>query len=358
MKNILVFAPYPTDSNTKDGMMQRVLAVDTLIRDGGDYSTLSYINVKFKRYKTEIKQINNNTFEYYCSFWSSLLLVKNLINQADTIYSHSIYGFSLASFFFMKLMKEKNAILDVHGIVPEELSLGGRGWLRVKMYSLLEKHVFKYVKKIIVVSNKMGEYIKEKYPQLNFDILTYPILPSAISSDIKIDTDKSRVVNILYSGNLQVYQNIPSMLDFITRFRDIPNIKFYLLTGEPQRLKDMLREREIDETHYTIDLRSVTSKELDFYYQKAHYGIILRDDIAVNNVASPTKLTEYLAYGMIPIVLSEKIGDFDTMGYQYLQYKEVNPKDLEGIKSKKNNEVYLELLKITSVDRFRKFIEK
>ena len=55
-----------------------------------------------------------------------------------------------------------------------------------------------------------------------------------------------------------------------------------------------------------------------FDYQESHYGFILREDIVVNHVACPTKLIEYLAMGVIPIVDCEKIGDFSEMGMRYV----------------------------------------
>lgn len=39
------------------------------------------------------------------------------------------------------------------------------------------------------------------------------------------------------------------------------------------------------------------------------FGFVLRDDIAVNNVATPTKLSSYLSAGVIPIY-SSALKDF------------------------------------------------
>ena len=53
-------------------------------------------------------------------------------------------------------------------------------------------------------------------------------------------------------------------------------------------------------------------------YPRCSYGFVLRDDIAVNNVACPTKLIEYLQYGIVPILHTERIGDFAALGMQYV----------------------------------------
>lgn len=58
-------------------------------------------------------------------------------------------------------------------------------------------------------------------------------------------------------------------------------------------------------------------------YQTAHYGFVLRDDITVNNVACPTKLVEYLQYGILPILLTPNIGDFAARGMEYLPLEDL-----------------------------------
>ena len=49
-------------------------------------------------------------------------------------------------------------------------------------------------------------------------------------------------------------------------------------------------------------------------------------------------MVEYLNYGIIPIVLSEKIGDFKELGYEYLNLNKFND-NIVGRKSFKNAEV-------------------
>ena len=57
-------------------------------------------------------------------------------------------------------------------------------------------------------------------------------------------------------------------------------------------------------------------------YKVCHFGFALRDDITVNNVACPTKIIEYIQYGIVPVLKTEKIGDFVDMGMQYISYEE------------------------------------
>ena len=52
--------------------------------------------------------------------------------------------------------------------------------------------------------------------------------------------------------------------------------------------------------------------------QTASLGFILRDNNAVNRVACPTKLVEYIQHKVIPIMDSPQIGDFYEKGLKYV----------------------------------------
>ncbi len=51
--------------------------------------------------------------------------------------------------------------------------------------------------------------------------------------------------------------------------------------------------------------------EINQFLNVADIGIILRDDVATNQVASPTKLAEYLLAGL-PVLASDHIGDYSN----------------------------------------------
>ena len=112
-----------------------------------------------------------------------------------------------------------------------------------------------------------------------------------------------------------------------------------ILTGNPEGIMDMLKKLPASKTFRYV-VRSVAPTELCRYYSLAHYGYILRDEHVLNRVAAPTKLIEYLYYGIIPIVKYERIGDSFRLGYEHISYKD----DLSKLiphKSKKNREIAL-----------------
>ena len=119
-----------------------------------------------------------------------------------------------------------------------------------------------------------------------------------------------------------------------------PRYKFLILSGQKKRFEHLIRHKNFPAGK--IDVISVKPEELESYYELAHYGFILRDDILVNRVANPTKLAEYLQYGIIPVVKLVDIGDYARYDYDYLPYGEVN-NSLTPRKSQKNRDIYQEI---------------
>ena len=68
-----------------------------------------------------------------------------------------------------------------------------------------------------------------------------------------------------------------------------------------------------------MEVDTLPADELKKEYEKAQYGFTLRDNIIVNEVACPTKLIDYVKYGIIPILKSDKIGDFVENGLEYVR---------------------------------------
>src|SRR5690606_30794347 len=120
-----------------------------------------------------------------------------------------------------------------------------------------------------------------------------------------------------YSGNLQSWQNVDLVVSLIKENQS-NRVKYTLLTGQTAELKKRLLDSGVQLSD-NMQVLTVSPSELRGFYQSAHYGFIMRDDVLLNRVACPTKMVEYLFYGMIPIVKSSNIGDFEEMGYEYLR---------------------------------------
>lgn len=338
-RQIVFLAPYPTPENIKEGMMQRVAAVDALF-DNTHWEKI-YLRPHFKSCRNTKREVAPDIWEYHLSIWTARRQIIRLLNQADIVYCHSLYGISVCGLLYWRSLRCPNTIWDVHGIIPEELSYAGSSRLKVALFSRLEHLVAHHVTKIVTVTDAMRNHLQKKYPQCKARFYTYAILPLTTTEAREPSSEPTSETVLLYSGNTQKYQNIPRMVQHIARLADQPGLRFEILTGSPEAMRSIFTPHGLGDAP-NIHIHSVMPHELGKYYQQAHYGYALRDDIDVNNVACPTKVVEYLAYGIRPIVLQPSIGDFNSMGYEYVLLADATS-SLPAAKSLKNYQLYRQL---------------
>ncbi|MXS70332.1 glycosyl transferase family 1 [Flavobacteriaceae bacterium W22] len=319
---ILFLSKYPEkEEDFRDGLFQRVVHVDSLFSDKKKVYLVASPYRYFKK-TYAIDKIENRIIIKY-NLFIHFFLILSIYKKSKIIYIHSIHNL-LYQFIFL-LFFSKKVVLDLHGLVPEEFALE-KDFKREFIFNKVEKIVYKKLDVVIGVTNNMINHYKRKYPNYNPEYIVYPILPNNLESTVqeKYYTKEStnNKVQFIYSGNLQAWQNIDLMLDCIKNIGENDRYFFQILTGEVDKMKKKFKEKNIKLDN--VDIRGVKTNELAEYYEKAHYGFVLRDDISVNNVACPTKLVEYMNYGIIPIVLSSKIGDFERMKYDYVSLENLN----------------------------------
>ena len=315
---VLILADFPNERTRHEGMAQRILAVDKQLESvDRQYLFVSHRRFFRKQHVPVIGAVTQNR----CNLFRHFFFILRLLRNASTIYVHSVINLLPILPLLPLLNKTTVVVLDAHGIVPEEQQLAGRN-IKARLYAIAEQMIFRRANRVLVVTNAMETHFCKKYPQSTPDYVRYSILPAHLNPEQLPPLEKpitpEGVLRVVYSGNLQSWQNIDLMIQLIQA--NLSNrIQYDILTGEPEAMKDRLSAAGIDTPN--VHVQTVAPSELSRFYQAAHYGIILRDDIAVNRVACPTKLVEYLFYGMIPIVKSVHIGDFAAMGYEYLTYE-------------------------------------
>jgi hypothetical protein len=120
-----------------------------------------------------------------------------------------------------------------------------------------------------------------------------------------------------YTGGLSTWQCFNEVIKCYERIEKlgIPNTKLLVLTPEKEKA-----QREINKTaikNYEIGFVSV--EELPAILANAKFGFVIRDDVEVNQVSTPTKISTYIANGLIPIY-SECLKDFHSIISQF-KYK-------------------------------------
>lgn len=317
-KTIVIVAPYFTEERLKDGYYKRVKAVDELFED------YYKVYVTYETFKNEIEfeehpERNTTVVRYLPGSRTQKLLVALLMIACKRIYCHSVWQVKTK---FFKLPGVK-VYVDVHGIVPEEETLYGR-YEAAQMYGDIEEKTVQKAECLICVTNKIKEHLQEKYGnKFKAKTIIMPIFDSSLSKyDINVPKEKPFIKEkpvVIYAGGIMKWQKIELMQESINKC--INNANFMVYCPNPKEFWETWKYPK----YKNLEVGSKSYQDLcKDVYSKAHYGYVLRDDIAVNNVACPTKIADYFKYRIVPIVKSPKIGDFIDLGMQYITLEDFN----------------------------------
>jgi hypothetical protein len=331
-RKILFIAPYPAEDTIKEGYIQRIMNIDNLFHN----SQREYVQVRLNPFgKTEKRRVAGvNVYRV------NRFRIKKFIDNYQYIYVHSIAMYGCV----YKHIKNQITMLDFHGAMPEELAYAHKYFASI-YYSFIEKKAAKKVKFIIFVTEVMASHFVKKYPKSKSVIQVYPIIAKNSLVDKKTDINflkasiKEPVV-FVYSGNDQKWQNIPTMINFIKK-HDRENYIYIFLSGKMEYFINIINT-EFREIKHRFIVDSVLPEELYKFYTIAHYGFLIRDDHLLNRVACPTKMIEYLFYGITPIVKLKQIGDFANYDLIEINDKKIN---FYPHKSNKNKQLAMEIMK-------------
>lgn len=210
-------------------------------------------------------------------------------------------------------------IFDMHGAVPEEFALDGKEEEAAFARQLEESCVWG-ASVIVTVNRATQEHLRKRYGELKAQMVCMPIFNEDVkNAQPPLDKPLAEGLPVaLYAGGVQAWQNIPLMQQAMAAHPDAFVYKMFL--PDPDAFAALWGDKPFP-PHLVLDCKTPT--ELVAEYQTAHYGFVLRDDITVNNVACPTKLVEYLQYGILPILLTPNIGDFAARGMEYLPLEDL-----------------------------------
>jgi len=285
-------------------MIQRIAAIDRFFAA----FERTYLEISYLRNLIPERTIKNgNLTVYRINLFVCLPLILWLVLKAKCVYVHSIGNaqFILPFYFIRKI------ITDMHGTAPEEFRYSGRNVVAFR-YGLTESAVISGGGPLVTVTQNMADHFKTKYGRRNLEFFNIPVF-----EDIEIRKDRKRPATdkrtIIYAGGSQSWQNVDLMFSVISK--TCSSFRYVILTGDTAFFTSKATEYGLS---CDVEIKSVAKEEVQAYYLSADFGFVLRDDNIVNRVACPTKLMEYMASGVIPVVIQPHIGDFAHLGYSYV----------------------------------------
>ncbi|HIF9366959.1 TPA: hypothetical protein ACX6RZ_002929 [Photobacterium damselae] len=323
---IVFFAPYPlNEEEKKGGLCQRILSIDSLFFK----QKRIYLTVSYSKYYKDVEEFNisEDLTVYRLNAFKHYLFIKNILKDANIIYMHTI-GNALK---FLPYLKNKKAvtICDMHGVVPEECDMFNRR-LKSMFFDLVESITLSKIDYIICVTNNMVKHFETKYNEKTLESIVIPIFTRNRVHQ-KNNIDDNRLLTVIYAGGTQVWQNTEQMINLANTYADaFIRFSFWFPRNDFEKYS-------LTNNNEYILFSTGTNLEVIEHYNIASFGLILRDNNIVNNVACPTKIVEYLQYGLVPIVKSKEIGDFYKLGLEYITIEDFKRKDFNNINLKRNN---------------------
>lgn len=205
------------------------------------------------------------------------------------------------------LSGNRNIIYWVQGLDAEESYIRNNKKIRYYIINLLVKVCLEKSLFIFFVSNEMKKFYEKKY---NIIINNYYIMPCFNEKiHLELFDYKGKYSNgvFAYVGSLAKWQCFEKTIYMYKKIEEnFKNTKLLILTFDKETAKKIIDKYDIK--NYTIDC--VEKKEVSSRLKEAAYGFVIREDIPINNVSTPTKISSYMSAGLIPI-FSNVIKDFD-----------------------------------------------
>ena len=200
------------------------------------------------------------------------------------------------------------------GVTPEELGFNVKKFsarlrLRILFYTVLEWYLLRHAKLNIFVSPTMEEHYKKKYHYSGNNTFVMPCYNQDVMPEAFYKEDKYCHPSFVYAGAMLAWQCVEEAVQLYCKVKErFPKASLTLLTNgkeEAARLIDKYKAKD-------VTVKFVPVKELNNEQSKYKYGLLLRSDDTVNNVATPTKFNSYLAVGLIPVI-SRVIGAYNPI---------------------------------------------
>jgi glycosyltransferase involved in cell wall biosynthesis len=173
---------------------------------------------------------------------------------------------------------------------------------------------------IICVSESMRRQVVAQYPDAADKIRVIPCAASATLFTYDPETRREvrrrlrlddRTVLAYCGGLAESWQVADRLMAAFAELRATrPLLHLLVVTPDVDLARRLGADALIDGGDLTVV--SALHSEVPGYLMAADVGLLLRSRDAVNSVASPTKLTEYLMTGL-PVAASEGVGDSDAL---------------------------------------------
>ena len=200
----------------------------------------------------------------------------------------------------------KKIIRWVQGAGEAESFMRHHSWLRYYVLSLRNWRAFKKASFIVWCSETMKKYYEKRFKTEYKYHYIMPCFNDEIKKDAFFTKDKYKNNVFVYAGSLDTWQCFePTVALYRGVEKRVDNSLFRVLVKDHEKATEILKKYGVE--HYSLDF--VPKEQVAEEMARAKFGFCIREDSIVNRVATPTKLSNYISNGVMPIY-SEYIDSF------------------------------------------------
>jgi len=272
-----------------------------------NYLSIEYsFNVKIVFVDTIIDNLIVNNGVKVCCLGKDIS-IKEIQNSKVYIRRFDIY-----MRYFLKLKYFKNTITyDFRALVFAESFYRNKKYSNSAVIFICELICYLTADYISTVSYSLR---KKMFSFFLFKRKVYVFPCMVIQKEFKssaVNKDDGQL-NFVYMGGLSKWQKFDLTLSLFSIINSkIDNdCKLTIITKDISEARSILNEKNME-----ANVISLSNDEVMKELSNHHFGFLLRDNVLINNVASPIKYFEYLIADVIPI-MSIGIGDYSTEAKQ------------------------------------------
>ncbi len=205
--------------------------------------------------------------------------------------------------FCMDVLLWRKATVAVNwfqGVTPEETYLMHKGTLlsriRYAAHRVMEKFVLKRATFKLFVSKAMLHHYQSVYKYKGDDYFIMPCFNTTLGDNI-FNEERYSNPKFVYAGSMSVWQCIDATLELFKLIKQsIPAATLDIYTSERDKAESLCKKHSVE-----AKIDCVPASELENRLRNYKYGFIVRDDTIINRVATPTKMSNYMGAGLIPV---------------------------------------------------------
>jgi glycosyltransferase involved in cell wall biosynthesis len=358
MISYLSYGNSSSDSGYRTRIISELLIVaekvDAILINFGNEIEPNIIADRDNKKKIKVFSFKRHFFKPFFLFDLARFLAQGkriiLQKKVKIIHAQGLYSAFIAIIFKFFISRQIKVVFDVHGLVPQEyvwLKKGRKWGVAFICLKIIERLCASKNDYLICASESLKRYFKKIYKvKRKIDVIpNISLFPTRdlnelnrVKADLKKQFNLEDSVVLLHIGSFLQWTDTEKTVEIFTKLREFfPRVFLLIVTYEKQeKISSFLIKNKIVASEFLVT--HVPHDEIPQYAPIGDLGLVIRDNSLINQVAFPTKFSEYLACG-VPVLCSSSIKDIahdvkkHGLGY-VLTDNELNADNLKNLINK------------------------